>query len=117
MIHEFAPAKINLFLDILDKRPDGYHDLGTLFQTIDVGDELSAEANTSGEISVRYNFPQEYPLEKDLVYKAALLLKQELGVRAGADFYLEKKMPLGAGLGGAVPMPQRRFGCSTVCGT
>lgn len=100
MIHEFAPAKINLFLDILDKRPDGYHDLGTLFQTIDVGDELSAEANTSGEISMRYNFPQEYPLEKDLVYKAVLLLKQELGVRAGADFYLEKKMPLGAGLGG-----------------
>ena len=43
MLQEFAPAKINLFLDILSKRPDGYHNLGTLFQTINAGDTLSGE--------------------------------------------------------------------------
>ncbi len=100
MMQEYAPAKINLFLDILSKRPDGYHDLGTLFQTVDVGDRLSGSRNDSGEVSVRYDVPQEYPLESDLVFKAAKLLQRELGVRFGADFYLEKNLPLGAGLGG-----------------
>lgn len=100
MLKEFAPAKINLFLDILSKREDGYHDLGTLFQTIDVGDTLSGEANSSGEITVRYDEPQAYPLESDLVYKAAKLLQQAFDVKFGADFHLEKRLPLGAGLGG-----------------
>lgn len=100
MIREYAPAKINLFLDILSKRPDGYHNLGTLFQTIDVGDVLWGKSDASGNVSVRYDVPQEYSLEEDLVYRAAKLLKSEFGVRFGAEFYLEKKMPLGAGLGG-----------------
>lgn len=100
MLKEFAPAKVNLFLDILKKRSDGYHDLGTLFQTIDVGDMLFGEANGSGEITVHYDEPQPYPLESDLVYKAAKLLQATFEVKLGADFHLEKKLPLGAGLGG-----------------
>ncbi len=100
MIKEFAPAKINLFLDILSRRPDGYHDLGTLFQTIAVGDELSAEETRDLRITVRYNVPQTYPLEEDLVYRAANLLRETFGIQRGVDFYLEKRMPLGAGLGG-----------------
>ena len=100
MLQEFAPAKINLFLDILSKRPDGYHNLGTLFQTINAGDTLSGELDLSGKISLRYNWPQEYPVESDLVYKAALLLQKAYDVKQGVSFYLEKKMPLGAGLGG-----------------
>lgn len=100
MIKEFAPAKVNLFLDVIRKREDGYHDLGTVFQTVGVGDYLSGEANCTGEITVGYNVPQEYPLEKDLVYKAAMLLKQTYNVSQGANFYMEKIMPLGAGLGG-----------------
>lgn len=100
MLQEFAPAKINLFLDILSKRPDGYHDLGTLFQTINAGDTLSGELDPSGKISLRYNAPQEYPVESDLVYKAALLVQKTYEVKLGVSFYLEKKMPLGAGLGG-----------------
>jgi len=100
MLQEFAPAKINLFLDILSKRPDGYHNLGTLFQTINAGDTLSADLDSSGKISLRYNVLQEYPVESDLVYKAALLLQKTYEVKQGASFYLEKKMPLGAGLGG-----------------
>lgn len=97
---EFAPAKINLFLDVLRKRSDGYHDIGTLFQTIGAGDTLRAQTERGGEIRLSYDRPQEYPVHSDLVYKAALLLQKEYGVSAGARLHLEKRMPLGAGLGG-----------------
>ena len=97
---EYAPAKINLFLDVIRKRDDGYHDLGTLFQTIDAGDTVSSEIREDGRITLCYNEPQNYPLESDLVYKAAKLLQQESGTTHGADIYLNKVMPLGAGLGG-----------------
>ncbi len=97
---EYAPAKINLFLDVIRKREDGYHDLGTLFQTIDAGDTVSAEIREDGRITLCYNEPQDYPLESDLVFKAAKLLQQESGTTLGADIYLNKVMPLGAGLGG-----------------
>ena len=97
---EYAPAKINLFLDVIRKREDGYHDLGTLFQTIDAGDTVSAELRRDGRITLCYNEPQNYPLESDLVYRAATLLQQESGTTLGADIYLNKVMPLGAGLGG-----------------
>ena len=97
---EYAPAKINLFLNVIRKREDGYHDLGTLFQTIDAGDAVSAEIREDGRITLCYNEPQDYPLESDLVFKAAKLLQQESGTTLGADIYLNKVMPLGAGLGG-----------------
>lgn len=100
MEKEFAPAKVNLFLDVLNKRADGYHDLGTVFQTLDMGDFLSAEKNSSGEITLSYNVFQDYPVEKDLVFRVAKLLQEETGVSFGASLYLEKLMPLGAGLGG-----------------
>lgn len=97
---EFAPAKVNLFLDVLRKRPDGYHDIGTLFQTIGTGDTLRAEADALGGISLSYDRPQDYPVASDLVYKAAVLLKTRYGVSSGARLHLEKRLPLGAGLGG-----------------
>lgn len=100
MEKEFAPAKVNLFLDVLNKRADGYHDLGTVFQTLDMGDFLSAEKNSSGEISLSYNVSQDYPVEKDLVFRAAKLLQETTNTSCGAKLYLEKLMPLGAGLGG-----------------
>lgn len=106
-MREYAPSKINLFLDVIRKREDGYHDLGTVFQTVDAGDMVSAETRNDGQIVLTYNKPQDYPVEKDLVFKAAVALKAyavEQGfVNAellGADIYLEKVMPLGAGLGG-----------------
>lgn len=113
---EYAPAKINLFLDVIRKREDGYHDLGTVFQTVDAGDTLTLEARNDGVITLEYNQSQDYPKESDLVYKAAVALKNyavgmvsgsentpEEKLQAenlGADLYLEKVMPLGAGLGG-----------------
>lgn len=113
---EYAPAKINLFLDVIRKREDGYHDLGTVFQTVDAGDTLTLEARNDGVITLEYNQPQDYPKESDLVYKAAVALKnyavgmvsgsenspeeKQQTENLGADLYLEKVMPLGAGLGG-----------------
>lgn len=98
---EFAPAKINLFLDVIRKREDGYHDLGTVFQTVDVGDTLEFSARVDGEIHLEYSNPQEYPVESDLVYKAAVALRSHVGNNdLGADIFLDKIMPLGAGLGG-----------------
>lgn len=114
-MQEYAPSKINLFLDVIRKREDGYHDLGTVFQTVDAGDTVSAELRKDGKINLTYNNPQNYPVESDLVYKAAVALrayaveqifaKADSAVKStvenfGADIYLEKVMPLGAGLGG-----------------
>ena len=64
---EYAPAKINLFLDVIRKREDGYHDLGTVFQTVDAGDTVEATLREDDEIRLTYNEPQNYPLESDLV--------------------------------------------------
>ena len=98
---EYAPSKINLFLDVIRKREDGYHDLGTLFQTVNVGDTVSAEVRGDGVVTLEYSVPQDYPKESDLVYRAALALKEFAKKESlGADLFLEKVMPLGAGLGG-----------------
>jgi 4-diphosphocytidyl-2-C-methyl-D-erythritol kinase len=100
ILTEFAPAKINLFLSIISKREDGYHNIGTMFHTLNCGDLLFGEQDSSGRISISYNEPQEYLPEKDLVCRAAEKLKEKHRVSSGVRFYLEKKLPLGAGLGG-----------------
>ncbi|MCL1957720.1 MAG: 4-(cytidine 5'-diphospho)-2-C-methyl-D-erythritol kinase [Fibromonadales bacterium] len=100
ILTEFAPAKINLFLSIINKREDGYHDIGTMFHTLNCGDRLFGERDSSGEISISYNTPQEYSPEKDLVCRAAEKLKEKFMISSGVRFYLEKNLPLGAGLGG-----------------
>lgn len=101
---EKAYAKINLFLDVLSKRPDGYHDIGTVFQTIDIYDELEYNPAEPGVLNLTYNAPQDYPVQSDLVYKAAMALmtaaKEEGVVVNGAHLHLIKNLPLGAGLGG-----------------
>jgi len=100
ILTEFAPAKINLFLSIMNKREDGYHDIGTMFHTLNCGDTLFGERDTSGKISISYNNPQEYSPEQDLVCRAAEKLKERFMISGGVRFYLEKRLPLGAGLGG-----------------
>jgi 4-diphosphocytidyl-2-C-methyl-D-erythritol kinase len=100
MLKEFAPAKVNLFLSAIKKREDGYHDIGTMFHTVSCGDVLFCERNRNCEISLSYSVPQGYPPEEDLIYKATLKLKEEFDIPSGVNFYLEKNLPLGAGLGG-----------------
>ena len=94
-----SPAKINLFLYILNRRDDGYHNLQTLFQLLDYGDQLSFTANKNPEINLTSHLDEVKP-EDNLVYKAAKALQQATDCQWGCDIDLDKKLPMGAGLGG-----------------
>ena len=94
-----APAKLNLFLHITGRRPDGYHDLQTLFQILDWGDELRFSVNDSGQISRKCNIDSIDETE-DICIRAATLLKTRFGVQKGVHIDLIKNIPIGAGLGG-----------------
>ena len=92
-----APAKINLSLEILRRRDDGFHDVATVLQTIDLSDEIEIES--ASEIFVEGD-TEGIPLEENLVYRAARLLQDHLGETRGARIGLHKRIPLAAGLGG-----------------
>jgi len=94
-----APAKLNLFLYINGQRPDGYHELQTLFQFIDFCDYLTITPNLSGEITVANNI-KNVAQKDNLIYKAAMLLKEKAPKNSGAFITIEKNIPMGAGLGG-----------------
>lgn len=94
-----APAKLNLFLHVLGRREDGYHDLQTVFQFIDLCDELSFAIRDDGEIS-RTGGLAGLAAEEDLVVRAARALRDAAGVTAGADIDVIKRIPAGGGLGG-----------------
>jgi 4-diphosphocytidyl-2-C-methyl-D-erythritol kinase len=94
-----AYAKINLFLKILRKRPDGYHDLETLFHPIDLYDDLELTA-TGSEISTVTRHSSLPSDESNLCLRAAHLLKNATHFGGGAHILLTKRIPLGAGLGG-----------------
>jgi 4-diphosphocytidyl-2-C-methyl-D-erythritol kinase len=94
-----APAKLNLFLHILGRRPDGYHELQTCFQFVDLCDEVSIEVRSDGLIRRAIEIPG-LPAEADLCVRAAKALQQASGSSLGADIGLAKKIPMGGGLGG-----------------
>lgn len=94
-----APAKLNLMLHILGRRPDGYHELQTLFQFLDHGDELGFSLREDGEIHLRTEMPG-VPHDSNLIVRAARSLQQASGTRLGADIWLEKRLPMGGGIGG-----------------
>ncbi|WP_045857229.1 4-(cytidine 5'-diphospho)-2-C-methyl-D-erythritol kinase [Teredinibacter purpureus] len=94
-----CPAKLNLFLHITGRRADGYHELQTVFQLLDVGDRLELDTNTSGEINLAPEIPG-VPHDDNLVVKAAKLLQQTSGTTLGANLYLHKQLPMGGGIGG-----------------
>lgn len=94
-----APAKLNLFLHITGRRPDGYHNLQTLFQLLDWGDELRFSISNSGDIS-RWCSIDGIPETEDICVRAAHLLKNRLGIQKGVHIELTKRIPMGAGLGG-----------------
>lgn len=100
-----APAKLNLFLYINGRRADGYHHLQTLFQFLDFGDTLSITPNESGDVTLLT--PINGVLNKqNLIIRAARLLMQQasnigkLPRRAGVSMMIDKRLPMGAGLGG-----------------
>jgi len=94
-----APAKLNLFLRVTGRRADGYHELQTLFQILDWGDDLSFEVNETGHVG-RCGDIAGVPEQNDICIRAARLLKSRCGVRQGARITLHKRIPMGAGLGG-----------------
>ena len=94
-----APAKINLFLHITGRRPDGYHLLQTVFRFIDLSDTLSFETRADGVIS-RAAPLSGVPEAQDLTLRAAHALRQATGTRQGVHIFLEKRIPQGGGLGG-----------------
>lgn len=94
-----APAKLNLFLRVVGRRPDGYHLLQTLFRFIDCCDTLSFRVNEDGKIRQQTPLPGIAP-GQDLCVRAAWLLQRESGCRLGAEIRLDKRIPVGGGLGG-----------------
>jgi 4-diphosphocytidyl-2-C-methyl-D-erythritol kinase len=94
-----APAKLNLFLHITGRRPDGYHELQTLFQLIDLCDTVSLSVTDDGRIE-RPAGPEGVDPDSDLTVRAAKALQAATGSRAGASIRITKRIPMGGGLGG-----------------
>jgi 4-diphosphocytidyl-2-C-methyl-D-erythritol kinase len=94
-----APAKLNLFLHIVGRRSDGYHLLQTVFQLLDWGDTVRLRIRSDGEVARSNDVPGVAP-ESDLCLRAAHALRDHSGSRLGADIALDKRIPLGGGLGG-----------------
>jgi 4-diphosphocytidyl-2-C-methyl-D-erythritol kinase len=94
-----APAKLNLFLHVTGRRPDGYHDLQTLFQLIELTDSIAISVRQDGAIE-RAGGPSEVPADADLTVRAARALQAASGTRLGASLRIRKTIPLGGGLGG-----------------
>ena len=94
-----APAKLNLMLHILGRRPDGYHDLQTLFQFLEFADQLGFATRSDGEIRLHDQIGG-VPHDSNLIVRAARQLQKATGCQQGADIWLDKRLPMGGGLGG-----------------
>ena len=94
-----APAKLNLFLHVTGRRPDGYHELQTLFQLIDLSDTVSLTVRDDGRIE-RPSGPVGVDPDSDLTVRAAKALQAATGCRFGASIRITKRIPMGGGLGG-----------------
>lgn len=95
-----SPAKINLFLEILGRRPDGYHTISTLFQEISLSDALRVRAGSTDRMTLATDFPGLKTDDSNLVLRAAREFKEQFPKTPGLSFFLKKRIPIGAGLGG-----------------
>jgi 4-diphosphocytidyl-2-C-methyl-D-erythritol kinase len=94
-----SPAKINLYLEVLARRPDGYHDIESVMQVVDLCDQVHLERAPSG-ITLTVAGGDAPADATNLAYRAAALLAQRVGLRDGIRIHLEKRIPAGGGLGG-----------------
>lgn len=94
-----APAKLNLWLHIIGRRADGYHELETVFQFLDHGDELSFAVRDDGVIRLHTEI-EAVPHDSNLIVRAARKLQEQSGTPLGADIWLTKVLPMGGGIGG-----------------
>lgn len=114
-----TPAKINLTLDVTGKLENGYHTLSMIMQSIDVCDELSFEKTADETIlfSMNKELPDKIPTEKNLVYKAAKLMKDTFKINGGFKIHLTKNIPAAAGLaGGSSDCAATLIGINELCG-
>ncbi|WP_174734812.1 4-(cytidine 5'-diphospho)-2-C-methyl-D-erythritol kinase [Mesobacillus harenae] len=95
-----APAKINLSLDVLHKRPDGYHEVEMIMTTIDLADRIELSLNHSNQIIINSHNRFVPDDQRNLAYQAALLLKNRFRVKKGVNITIEKTIPVAAGLAG-----------------
>ena len=100
MIHVTANAKINLSLEVIGRRPDGFHEIATIMQAIDLADELVFLPAPDGEIALECNDPGLEGTQDNTVARAAEALRDAAGIGAGARILLRKTIPVAAGLGG-----------------
>jgi len=99
-VRVWAPAKINLFLEVLGRRADGYHDLASLMVTVGLCDSLEFRENPSGQIRLECDHPELSTGSDNLVCRAVQLIRDRFGVSVGVDVRLHKRIPLQAGLAG-----------------
>lgn len=100
MVFEKARAKINLTLDVLAKRPDGYHDVEMVMQSVDFCDYISLAPRLDNQIVIRTNVPYIPTDERNLAYKAAHVLRVHMGIFRGVEIDIDKRIPVAAGLAG-----------------
>ena len=94
-----SPAKVNLFLEIIGRRPDGYHDIASIMQLVDLCDEVRLRRRRTG-IRVEVQGAELPAGRGNLAYRAAALLLEAAGVEGGVEIHLEKRIPVAGGLGG-----------------
>jgi len=95
-----SPAKLNLFLKVQNKRPDGYHNIVTVFERINLTDEVTFRSIPGKTIRITCNDPHVPVGSKNLVYRVARLFQEELDVKRGVEIRIEKRIPVAAGLAG-----------------
>jgi 4-diphosphocytidyl-2-C-methyl-D-erythritol kinase len=99
-VRVLAPAKVNLFLEVLGRRPDGYHDLATLMVAVGLFDSLELADDPSGPMMLTCDHPDLSAGPDNLVHRAADLIRRRFGIGGGARLHLRKRIPLAAGLAG-----------------
>ncbi len=100
MLYVKAPAKINLTLDVLHKRPDGYHEVEMIMTTVDLADRVGLELRQDGEIFIHSSNNFVPDDQRNLAYQAAKLLKDRFNVNSGVSISIDKQIPVAAGLAG-----------------
>ncbi|MDD3374568.1 MAG: 4-(cytidine 5'-diphospho)-2-C-methyl-D-erythritol kinase [Candidatus Omnitrophica bacterium] len=95
-----SPAKLNLSLHVVSKRPDGYHNLSTLFEKINLFDDIRLSLRADKRIRIFCDHPSVPKGPKNLVYKAAEMLRKDCQVSIGIDIHIKKRIPVAAGLAG-----------------
>lgn len=101
-----SPAKLNLMLHILGRREDGYHELQTIFQFLDYGDEITFAVRDDGVIQLHTEF-DGVPHDSNLIVRAAKKLQEQSGCSLGIDIWIEKSCPWAAASVAAVQTPRR----------